>query len=271
MIFSKYLIYFAVCIAACFSWAVAGCADATVQGSSDDDFDDDDSEDDSGVVGDDDDNGDDDDDSSGDSDSDTDSDSDSDTDTDGDSDTDTDGDADTDTGTDTGQNTDSDSDTDTGTDSDPVLSPCQGGNLNIAPLATPTTSGGGTVNYGPAELNDGEYQSTCNFNWVDDGGWVRYSWSAPQDITAIWIDTIPPAGACYEGSNRTFSGGDVQWYNDTDSEWVTDGTVTGETDDWAYTFSSPVTAKSIRIDNMTGEWPLTFEWEVCDDSTGDTD
>ena len=53
------------------------------------------------------------------------------------------------------------------------------------------------------------------------------------------------------------------------SSWVSDGTVSGQLDDWSYEFTSPVTTTQIRIYGAHADSvgtqnsnPMIFEWDV---------
>ncbi len=144
---------------------------------------------------------------------------------------------------------------------------------NVAPSATGSISAGSTdqVTYGPGRLNDGGLQSGCGFCWIytgtsyGGGAYFRYTWLTPQTLWGMWVDTEPSSGSgCAYSGGRGLEGGDVQWLSG--STWVTDGTVTGQTNDWAYyEFTSPVTTTSIQIYNaysMTVDNGLIYEWEV---------
>lgn len=141
---------------------------------------------------------------------------------------------------------------------------------NVAPSASPSSSGGGSGDYGPAVMNDGQLESSCGFCWIETGtflgggAYLRYDWSAAQMIHSIWIDTEnASSNNCLFAAERTLAGGDIQWWNG--SSWVTDGTVTGRTDDWSYTFSAPVTTTALRIyraHSSPSENAVVFEWEV---------
>jgi hypothetical protein len=69
------------------------------------------------------------------------------------------------------------------------------------------------------------------------------------------------------GYGRTLGGAQVQWWNG--SSWVTDGTVSGQTNDWDYTFTSPVTTTQVRLyaiyaapTSTTPSNPIIYEWQV---------
>jgi hypothetical protein len=155
---------------------------------------------------------------------------------------------------------------------------CSGGGIgdpgDISLIATPSTSSGGTDpnGYGPARLNDGHYEGECGtykFCWIDattmaGSGYFQYSWAGAQQVRRISIDTMAAGGTpCGSYAGRNLAGGTIQWWNG--GAWVTAGTVSGQTNDWSFTFPSPVTTTAIRIYGAySGSVanPLIFEWDV---------
>jgi len=148
-------------------------------------------------------------------------------------------------------------------------------NTNIAPLATATSSGGGTTTYGPADMNDGKNEAAnCStYEWTTAGNspgtaWVQYTWSTSHKIASIALD-IQSATTTDSCGNlgRTLGAATIQWWDGT--KWVTDGSVSAKTDDWTYTFTSPVTTTQIRLyaiycTNTQGQTsnPIIYEWQV---------
>ena len=148
-------------------------------------------------------------------------------------------------------------------------------NTNIAPSATATSSGGGTTTYGPADMNDGKGESSncTTYEWTTAGNtpgtsWVQYTWATSHKIASIALD-IQSATTTDSCGNlgRTLGAAEVQWWDG--SKWVTDGSVSGKTDDWTYTFTSPVTTTQIRLyaiycTNTQGQTsnPIIYEWQV---------
>jgi len=137
---------------------------------------------------------------------------------------------------------------------------------NLAPLATGANSGGGTGTYGPINLNDGQLELTENAQcWVSAGSspgtaWFSYTWTIPQAIFGIWVDTF--------GGSRCLAGGTIQYHSG--SSWINDGVVSNRVNDWYYNFTTPVTTTAIRIygahattfyGGQTSN-PLIYEWEV---------
>jgi hypothetical protein len=146
--------------------------------------------------------------------------------------------------------------------------------LNLAPQATPTSSGGGSVSgYLPVEMNNGTLQSSCKFHWVTaststtSGKWIEYSWPSAVIVGSVWFDTSPAAGgtsgSCTLTAGRTLAGGTLQHW--TGSAWSTLGTISGKTDDWTYSFA-PVLTTKLRLYNLFSSGsagnPIIFEWRV---------
>lgn len=143
--------------------------------------------------------------------------------------------------------------------------------ISIASTAFATISSGGTDPFGPSRLNDGTLESgdCAVYAWVlssspPSGDWITYTWAVAKTVTNMHIDTRSAApNACSE-LGRTLSGATVQWW--TGSVWVTDGTVSGKTDDWDYTFTTPVTTTKVRLYGVYGDAgvnPVIFEWQVA--------
>jgi hypothetical protein len=150
---------------------------------------------------------------------------------------------------------------------------------NIAPSATAASSGGGSGPYGPAEMNDGSLQSSCDFCWVSAGStpgtaWISYTWSSPQTIWGFWIDTQPAMSNACSSSGRSLDGGTLQYWNG--STWVDVQTFSDMADDWypssvPVELASPITTSQLRIYGVHADTlgsqnsnPMIFEWEVYD-------
>jgi hypothetical protein len=154
--------------------------------------------------------------------------------------------------------------------------PCQQG-TNVAPLATPSTSGGGSGSAGPERMNDGEYEDTCGFCWITAGStpgdsWIQLDWIEAQTLWGIAIDTTHISTYdCTYSEGRALAGGTVQWRDGVG--WVDIGIVEEQIDDWTFQFPEPVTTSSIRIygahaspQSATPANPVVYEWEafLCD-------
>ncbi len=143
-------------------------------------------------------------------------------------------------------------------------------NTNYATSATATSSGGGVTTYGPQNANDGKLEtSQCSpYSWLNTGGgstteWIQYTWSSSHTITKVHMDTSASANDSCSLSPYTVTGAQIQWWNG--SSWVTDGTVSGQTNDWDYTFTSPVTTTEIRlysVRSQSGYNAFIFEWQA---------
>ncbi len=136
----------------------------------------------------------------------------------------------------------------------------QGGNTpitNVAVSATITLSSGGSVApNAPSNCKDNIDQNTKCTDWayinagtVASGEWAQYTWSAAQTLTKMHMDTRSDSVKDSCGNvGGTLGAADVQWWDG--SKWITDGTVTGQYDDWDYTFTQPVTTTQVRLFNV---------------------
>jgi hypothetical protein len=146
-------------------------------------------------------------------------------------------------------------------------------NTNSALTATATSSGGGSGSYGPTAMNDGKLETnSCSvFEWTNGGStpgtdWVQYTWSSAKKLVKMHIDTTTTtANSC--GYGRTRAGASIEWWNG--SSWVTDGPVSAQTNDWDYTFTSPVTTTQVRLygvyanpNSAQASNPIIYEWQV---------
>lgn len=125
-------------------------------------------------------------------------------------------------------------------------------NSNYAPSATATSSGGGVTTYGPQNANDGKLEiNACTpYSWLNTSAgstteWLQLTWTTSHTLKSIHVDTTASTNDSCTLSSQTATGAQVQWWNGT--TWVTDGTVSGKTDDWDYTFTTQVTTTKIRL------------------------
>ena len=147
-----------------------------------------------------------------------------------------------------------------------------GSGPNVAVSARPSKTHGGVPPWGADKLNDG-VRELCEGAWVystgpGDEAWFMLEWRTAQTLFGFWVDTnrTDAPGMCYDGC--VLAGGTIQWWNGTD--WVTDGTVTGQRNDWSYTFTAPITTTKLRLFGVFASAdtsyqrtnPLIFEWEV---------
>lgn len=144
------------------------------------------------------------------------------------------------------------------------------GSTNEALTATATSSGGGTTTYGPQNANDGKLEvNQCSpYSWLNTSGgstteWIQYTWTSSHTFTKVHMDTSAVTNdACSLGPYSVL-GAQVQWWNG--SSWVTDGTVSNQTNDWDYTFTSAVTTTQLRlysVRSQSGYNAFIFEWQA---------
>lgn len=146
---------------------------------------------------------------------------------------------------------------------------------NIAPQGTVTISAGGnTGNYVPAKANDGisEAQNCNMFAWITagaapGGAWIMVQWGATHTVTQLKMDTLGAAFNACGANGRTLGYAKVQYWSN--NVWTTDGTVSGQLNDWTYNFASPRTTDRIRLydvyaTNQVGQQsnPVVFELQV---------
>ena len=116
--------------------------------------------------------------------------------------------------------------------------------------------------------------STHNAHWVTaedfpQGKWIQLDWPTPVTIGRISFDTVNANVADCIGSNtgRCLGGGTIQWWDG--NAWVTAGTVSGQSDDWEFTFPAPVVTDSIRLYDLVASTvggqtsnPVIIEWQA---------
>jgi hypothetical protein len=144
------------------------------------------------------------------------------------------------------------------------------GATNEALTATATSSGGGVGSYGPAKANDNilETNSCTYYSWLNTSGgstteWIQYTWTTQHTFTKIHVDTTASTNDACGLSPYTAQGAQVQWWNG--SSWVTDGTVSNQTNDWDYTFTSPVTTTELRLYSVRSQNTYNafiYEWQA---------
>jgi hypothetical protein len=149
--------------------------------------------------------------------------------------------------------------------------------MNIAPNGTITiSSGGNSGNYVPAKANNNvSEQQNCNeWAWItasnqpNSGAWIQVTWQQTHTVVSMNMDTL--SGTKNNGCNamgRTLGAATVQYWSN--NQWVTDGTVSAQLDDWSYTFKNPVSTTQVRLmdlycTNNMGQTsnPVAFEWQV---------
>ena len=141
---------------------------------------------------------------------------------------------------------------------------------NIATLATPSSSGGGSGTYGPASMND---LNTANMCWVSSSGspnsnYFQLTWDKKYTIAKIYVIIH---GSWSSSTNRHLDACDVQYRVGT--TWYTDSRLTSIPGDFEYEFKAPQTTDAIRLYNLvtTGSQasnPCVYEWYVYPGSLG---
>jgi hypothetical protein len=145
-----------------------------------------------------------------------------------------------------------------------------GPGTNQALSATASLSSGGSLSHPPTFVNDNilETAATCQKNtWIVTGWgstteWIELAWTSSLILQSMHLDTTAVTNdACF--SNQTATGAQIQWWNG--SSWVTDGTVSGQIDDWDYTFTTPVTTTKVRLYSVRSPANYNayiYEWQV---------
>jgi hypothetical protein len=143
---------------------------------------------------------------------------------------------------------------------------------NIAPLAKPSSSGGGMsqYGYGPENMID---LNTANMHWVSTsgGGSTKYfqlTWSQKYTIGSIYVIQH---GSWSNPGRRNLNGCLVQFWDGT--QWVTDGILSNLYSNFKYDFVFQPTTDSIRLYNLkvTGSQssnPCIYEWYVYEGEGG---
>lgn len=120
--------------------------------------------------------------------------------------------------------------------------------------AVASSSGGGAGDYGPQIANDGAFSNppdSCpDWCWIGagdspGGAWFQLTWAEPVEICQIFVDTKAYPSECSAGTNRILSNATIQWWDG--ASWVTEATVSGQTDDWGHVFENCVTTDRLRL------------------------
>ncbi len=159
---------------------------------------------------------------------------------------------------------------------------------NIAPCAIADSSGGGVDEFGPEMMNDGVEKNDCSYHWIrtrlvkevgqKKTGWIRLDWDGDVTVARMIIQTTDcnescgedPDDALYIDSGRNVGNGIVQYLDEDEITWITDGEFIEEIGDVEYSFTEPITTKAIRIKKISpsaqcnGQQsnPVVFEWKV---------
>lgn len=123
---------------------------------------------------------------------------------------------------------------------------------DLQTTAVASTSGGGSGSFAPSVGNDGVLgpPASCDFNWISagdfaNGDYYELEWPEPVDLCQIFVDTKPQPTECGANPNRILSDATVQWWDG--AAWVTETTISGQTDDWSYAFETCVTTTRLRL------------------------
>ncbi|HHT9104846.1 MAG TPA: Ig-like domain-containing protein [Candidatus Wujingus californicus] len=157
---------------------------------------------------------------------------------------------------------------------------------NIAPCGTASSSGGGTDEFGPEKMNDNIEKDDCSYHWIrtrneigqKKQGWIRLDWTNDVTISRMVIQTTDCNESCGEDSEdplyidpgRNIGSGMVQYLDEDEITWITDGEFYDEIGDVEYLFAKSITTKAIRIKKIApnpfckGQQsnPVIFEWQV---------
>lgn len=157
---------------------------------------------------------------------------------------------------------------------------------NIAPCAIADSSGGGVDEFGPEMMNDGIEKNDCSYHWIrtrkevgqKKQGWIRLDWDENVTVSEMIIQTTDcnescgedPDDALYIDSGRNVGNGIVQYLDEDEITWITDGEFTEEIGEVEYSFTEPITTKAIRIKKISPSTqcngqqsnPVVFEWKV---------
>ena len=157
---------------------------------------------------------------------------------------------------------------------------------NIAPCAIADSSGGGVDEFGPEMMNDSIEKNDCSYHWIrtrkevgqKKSGWIRLDWDEEVTVARMIIQTTDcnescgedPDDALYIDSGRNVGNGIVQYLDEDEITWITDGEFIEEIGDVEYSFTEPITTKAIRIKKISPSTqcngqqsnPVVFEWKV---------
>lgn len=142
---------------------------------------------------------------------------------------------------------------------------------NIALNAVASSSGGGSGSLGPAAMNDGVGQESCQFHWVFNdtqpaGAYIELQWPDVVTIGSIYIETENTTGTpeCSVAGVRNLGAGTVQYQMN--SVWVDIASFSGFTNDVRVDFTTPVQTTALRVFDMTATAPgynsVIYEWHV---------
>lgn len=157
---------------------------------------------------------------------------------------------------------------------------------NIAPCATASSSGGGVGDFGPEKMNDNIEKDDCSYHWIrtrneigqKKQGWIQLDWNENVAVNKMIIQTTNCDESCGEDSEDTFyidsgrntGSGIVQYLDEDEITWITDGEFFEEIGDVEYLFTKTIITKAIRIKKLLPSTqckgqqsnPIVFEWKV---------
>ncbi len=157
---------------------------------------------------------------------------------------------------------------------------------NVAPCAIASSSDGGIDEFGPEMMNDEVEREDCSYHWIrtrdefgrKKQGWIRLDWSKNVTISRMIVQTTDCNDSCGDGPDdyiyidqgRNIGNGVVQYLDEDEITWITDGEFTDETGDVEYSFTAPITTKAIRVRRLSptsackGQQsnPVVFEWKA---------
>jgi hypothetical protein len=143
-------------------------------------------------------------------------------------------------------------------------------NVNLATGATAAVNpGGGTTSpYTADKMNNLVGENCSEWAWLGNSqsspGWASLIWNGAQTVGSMFIDSEHATSPACGSSGRDIASADVQ-YRDTNSNWVTVGTISGA-ENYMYTFPAPVLATGVRINNVLSSSgngnTVVHEWYV---------
>jgi len=146
---------------------------------------------------------------------------------------------------------------------------------NIAPAATASVNHSTWgAPWAPYQANNLTFEAmSCGvWAWMQagttpNGQYIQYDWPSARRISSIVVDTQSTCTSGCSGVGRTLGGAQIQWLNG--STWVNAGSVSGQSNDWSFTFPTPVVTRAIRLYNVVTQPgcgqnsnPVIFEWPV---------
>jgi len=149
-----------------------------------------------------------------------------------------------------------------------------------------SSSGGGVDEFGPEMMNDGIGKDDCSYHWIRTRneigqkrqGWIRLDWSENVTVSEMIIQTTNCDESCGKDSDDPFyidpgrntGSGIVQYLDEDEITWITNGEFVDEVGDVEYIFTKTIITKAIRIKKVLPSMqckgqqsnPVVFEWKV---------